>query len=149
MSNLPELVREALDRRRAEASGGCFVHNAAAAELMEYGCEAVATIESEVSTLATADHPRDLDSVMVIYARLIRELQLGDRCVAFLRRLQPPFRQSALDGLAIGWRVKDPQRACGPSTLPEPLRHYVEEVLSSGSDTERRTARRILDDHAP
>jgi len=65
MSNLHQLVREALERRREERSG-CFFHNAAAAELMDFGCDAVAAIESEISALAGEDHARDLDSVMVM-----------------------------------------------------------------------------------
>jgi len=148
MSNLNSLVRDALDRRRLNGKG-CFVHNAAAVELLDYGFDAVAAIENEVGTLTSTDQPRDFDSVMVIYARLIRELQLADRCTAFLKRLDPSFRISALGGLAIAWRVKDPQRECGPSALPELLRQYLLDILSSGSDAERLAARRILEDSGP
>src|ERR1700733_13673005 len=79
MNNLHQLVREALDGRREEHSG-CFVHSVAAFELLQHGVYAVSAIESEVSSLATKVfdefQPRGLDSVSVIYARLIPDLQL-------------------------------------------------------------------------
>jgi len=144
MKNLHLLVREALERRRVEAAG-CFVHNAAAYDLMDYGCDAVAAIEVEVSTLSPTEKPRDLASVMVVYARLIRELHLGDRCAAFLRRLQPSFRLDALAGVSIAWQVIDPDRECGARTLPESLFRYAEEILSNGTAREQRVARMIID----
>jgi hypothetical protein len=144
MSKLRELVREALNRSREKRSGS-FAHNAAAAELMDHGLDAVTAIEDEISALAPTDRPRDLESVMVVYARLIRALPLGDRYCEFLRRLPPPFRLAGLKGLAIGWQVKDPQRPCGPTALPEALRNYAEEISSSGSEVERSAARRILE----
>jgi hypothetical protein len=145
MSKLRELVREALNRSREKRSGS-FTHNAAAAELMDHGWDAVPAIEEEISALAPTDRPRDLESVMIVYARLIRALQLGDRYCEFLRRLPPPFRLAALKGLANGWQVKDPQRPCGPTALPESLRNSVEEISSRGSEAERSTARKILED---
>jgi hypothetical protein len=73
MNDLNQLVREALERRREEHQG-CFVHNAAAAELLDYGGDAVDAIENAVlaslpDESGTGSFPRDLDSVMVVYTR--------------------------------------------------------------------------------
>ena len=100
MNDLNQLVLEALERRREEHQG-CFVHNAAAAELLGYGGDAVDAIESGVlaslpDESGSGSFPCDLDSVMVMYTRLVRQLQLEHRCAAFLRGLPPRFRTSGL-----------------------------------------------------
>jgi hypothetical protein len=146
MNKLSQLVREALDRRREE-SQGCFIWNAAADELSDYGADAVAAIERELLALIPdesggASLPRDLDSVMVVYARLIRQLELADRCVAFLRRLPPHFRCCALRGVHIVWSNNHPR----PGALPDGLHRYVHELLMSATDLEQRIAQMALRD---
>ena len=123
------------------------MHNAAAAELLDYGADAVASIESEILAITSDESrehslPRDLDSVMVMYARLIRDLELTNRCVAFLRRLPPSFRRSALGGIHIAWSNNHPK----PGTLPDELRRYVEELLLTATDSERRIVQMTLRD---
>jgi hypothetical protein len=146
MNELNELVREALERRREERQG-CFVHNAAAVELLDYGADAVDAIETEVLASLTDDAdsgcpPRDLDSVMVMYVRLVRQLQLEDRCTAFLRRLPPRFRPSGLGGVHIVWSNNHPK----PGPLPEPLHRYIQDLSVSGTEAEQRIARMALRD---
>jgi DNA-binding GntR family transcriptional regulator len=141
ISELSRLVHEALDGLREERSG-CFVHNAAAVELLEHGAEAISVIESEVLALADRKRrPRDLASVMVIYSQLLRRFESGDRGVSFLRRLPQTFREEALSGACSAWHLHFPK----PGALPGSVRTYVEELLQSGGDAERRTAQRILE----
>jgi hypothetical protein len=140
MSKLQQIVHEALDRLR-EACSGCFVHNAAAVELLGHGDEAISAIETEV--LARADQqrrPRDLPSVMVIYSQLLRRFDSADRAVTFLQRLPQPFREQALSGACSAWHLHFPK----PVALPPSVRLYLEEMLQTGGDAGRRTAQRIL-----
>ena len=81
MNSIHQLVGEALEGRRVE-SYGCFVRNAAAAELLEHGSEAVSAIESEVLACAARDCSvisRGLPSVMVTYSWLVGRLDAGDK----------------------------------------------------------------------
>ncbi len=142
MNSIHQLVVEALEERRKE-SFGCFVHNAAAAELVEHGSEAVSAIESEVLACAARDCsviPSGLGSVMVSYSHLVRRLNAADRCVAFLHRLPQLIRQSNLACVCSAWRVNDPDT----DDLPESLRSYLEGFLTTGTEAERREAERIL-----
>ena len=140
MSELHQLVRDALDRLREERSG-CFVHNAAAVELLDHGAEAIPVIESEVLTLAAQNRrPRDLASVMVIYSQLLRRFGFGDQGVSFLQRLPQSFREEALSGAYSAWHLHFPE----PTTLPHSVCSYLEQVLATGSGEERKTAQRIL-----
>jgi hypothetical protein len=112
-----------------------------------YGTDAVDAIESGVlasmcDESAGGSLPRDLDSVMVMYTKLVRKLQLEHRCAAFLRRLSPRFRTSGLRGIHIIWSNNHPR----PGPLPEPLHGYVQELSESGTEPEQRVARMALRD---
>ena len=140
MTDLKQLVHEALDRLREERTG-CFVHNAGAAELLEYGTDAIAAIENEVLALAEPGRrPRDLVSVMVIYSQLLRKFEVGNRAVTFLRRLPQSFREDAIGGACGAWHLHFPT----PCTLPGSIRDYLEELRQNGTELERRTATKIL-----
>lgn len=141
MTEVHQLVHEALDRLREKRSG-CFVHNEAAAELLEHGREAISAIENEVLGLAAEGRrPRDLESVMVIYSQLLRRYEAGDQGVSFLRRLPQSFREVALKGACGAWHLHFPM----PCVLPSLMRLYLEEILACGTDEERSTAKRILE----
>jgi len=141
MNDLTELVREALARRREERNG-CFVHNAAAVELLDHGATAIPAIEAGVLE-AGALAPKDLASVMVMYFRLVRQLGLTSRALEFLNRLPAPYKLDALAGIGTAWSIKDP----GLPALPAAFRQYAEAALQIGSDKEKRVAGMILRDH--
>lgn len=141
MNVLAELVREALARRREERNG-CFVHNAAAVELLEHGGAAIQAIETEILEPGPFV-PKDLTSVMIIYFRLVRQFGLTSRSIEFLNRLPAQCRLDALTGISAAWGIRDP----GLPALPAALHQYAETALQTGSDKEQRTARKILQDH--
>jgi hypothetical protein len=141
MNDLAELVREALARRREERNG-CFVHNAAAAELLEHGATAIPAIEAAVLEPGRLV-PNDLTSVMVMYFRLVREFGLTSPNLEFLNRLPASHRLDALIGISAAWGIKDPRLPA----LPAAFRQYAETALQIGSDKERLAAGRVLRDH--
>jgi hypothetical protein len=140
-NDLAELVREALARRREERNG-CFVHNAAAAELLEHGATAIPAIEAGVLEPGRLV-PNDLTSVMVMYFRLVREFGLTSPNLQFLNRLPASHRLDALIGMGAAWGIKD----SGLPALPAAFQQYAETALQIGSDKERRAAERILRHH--
>jgi len=140
MQDLQLLVQEALDRRR-ETRMGCFVSNAAAIELFEFGVEAVPVIEEEVLTfLGRGNEPTDLDSVLVIYARLVRKFDFTARCLEFLGRLPSISRVPLLKGIYVAWLMREPL----PGALPPMLLNCVKHIAETGPEGERRVARQIV-----
>jgi hypothetical protein len=141
MSDIRQLVREALDGVRMKRSGS-FIENVATSELLERGAEAVTAIEAGVlSCAAEGGQPSGLGNVLVVYSKLVRELELGDQSVAFLRQLQPAFRMEALCSLNIVWRLSPPFSGVSPASL----RGWVRNVQATGSDRERELAGKLLD----